>query len=58
MKNYRIDILDIAEARWNDAGEMRLTSGDLILYPGHPEEQAIHSEGSINNVKKRREATH
>lgn len=38
------------EARWNDAGEIGLKSGKIILYSVHTEEQAIiHSRRGTNN---------
>ena len=45
MKRYGIQLLGIAEARWKDSGQMRLTSGETILYSGHVGENAVHSEG-------------
>ena len=45
MKRYGIEILGIAEARWKDTGQIRLTSGETILYSGHVGEHATHSEG-------------
>lgn len=38
------------EARWNDAEEIGLKSGKIILYSVHTEEQAIiHSRRGTNN---------
>ena len=32
MKRYGIEIIGIAEARWKDTWQIRLTSGETILY--------------------------
>ena len=45
MKAYEISILGIAEARWNEAAQTRLASGETIIYSGHMEENAAHYEG-------------
>ena len=45
MNNYKLSILGISETRWTKSGQKRLASGELILYSGHEEEGADHSEG-------------
>ena len=45
MRNYKLSILGISETRWTQSGQKRLTTGELILYSGHQEEGADHSEG-------------
>lgn len=35
MKIYGIHILGIAEARWKEAGQTWLSSGESIIYSGH-----------------------
>ena len=45
MKNYKLSILGISETRWTKSGQKRLASGELILYSGHEEEGADHTEG-------------
>ena len=42
---YNIDILGLAETRWNQEGQKRLSTGELLLYSGHPDENARHEEG-------------
>ncbi|XP_076105822.1 uncharacterized protein LOC143074158 [Mytilus galloprovincialis] len=57
MKAYEIGILGIAEARWNDAGQSKLTSGEMIIYSGHMEENAQHSEGVAIMLSKEAQKT-
>ena len=45
MRNYKISILGISEARWTDSGQKRLASGELLLYSGHEEENGPHTQG-------------
>lgn len=44
MKAYGIHILGIAEARWKEAGQTRLASGESIIYSGHMGDHAAHSD--------------
>ena len=57
MKTYGIDILGISEVRWKKAGQIRLTSGEKILYSGHMEDQVIHSEGVAIMLSKEAQKT-
>ena len=45
MKRYNITLLGIAETQWIQSGKTKLTTGELILYWGHEEEKAAHTEG-------------
>ena len=45
MKRYKIDILGITEARWDGNGEVRLQSGEKIIYSGHTSLQNVHTHG-------------
>ena len=45
MNAYNLKILGLAETRWTQAGETRLTGGELIIHSGHTEQQAHHTEG-------------
>ena len=45
MRNYNISLLGLCETRWLQAGQMRLTSGEMILYSGHTDDGAPHTEG-------------
>jgi exonuclease III len=45
MRAYKLKLLGLAETRWIQAGETKLTSGERILYSGHQEDQAHHTEG-------------
>ena len=57
MKAYEIGILGIAEARWNDAGQSKLTSGEMIIYSSHMEENGQHSEGVAIMLSKEAQKT-
>ncbi|KAJ8346757.1 hypothetical protein SKAU_G00281580 [Synaphobranchus kaupii] len=45
MRNYNISLLGLGETRWLQAGQMRLSSGERVLYSGHTEDGAPHTEG-------------
>lgn len=45
MKNYNLALLGISEARWTQSGQKRLMSGEMLLYSGHEEDDASHTEG-------------
>nr|KAG5694841.1 hypothetical protein BaRGS_028769 [Batillaria attramentaria] len=45
MKNYKIGVLGLSETRWLQTGQLRFSSGEQLLYSGHTEEGAPHTEG-------------
>ena len=45
VKNYKIRVLGLSETRWLQSGQLKLSSGEQILYSGHIEEGAPHTEG-------------
>ena len=45
MKRYKIRMLGLCETRWIQSGQLRLSSGEQLLYSGHIEEGAPHIEG-------------
>ena len=45
MKKYNLTILGISEARWTGSGQRRLSTGELLLYSGHEEDNAHHTQG-------------
>ena len=45
MRRYNISVLGIAETRWTQTGQLRLATGELILYSGHTHDGAPHNEG-------------
>ena len=47
MKNYMIGVLELRwrETRWLQTGQLRLSSGEQLLYWGHTEDGAPHTEG-------------
>ena len=42
---YNITVLGLCETRWTQSGQIRLNTGEMILYSGHEEEDAQHTEG-------------
>ncbi|VDO69717.1 unnamed protein product [Schistosoma margrebowiei] len=44
-KRYNLEVLGISETHWRQVGQQRLTSGELLLYSGHEEENAPHTQG-------------
>ena len=53
MQAYNLDILGISEARWIGSGHMQLESGVRLLYSGHEEEGAPHTEGVAIMLSKK-----
>ena len=45
MRNYNLTILGLTETRWTQTGNMKLSSGELLLYSSHDRENAPHTEG-------------
>ena len=45
MRNYDIAVLGLSETRWTQSGQMRLTTREMVLYSGHKEMNAPHTEG-------------
>ncbi|KAH9591731.1 Craniofacial development protein 2 [Schistosoma haematobium] len=45
MRRYNLEVLGISETHWTQVGQQRLASGELLLYSGHEEENAQHTQG-------------
>ena len=45
LRNYSIDVLGLCETHWIQSGRTMLSTGEHILYSGHEDENARHSEG-------------
>ncbi|VDP33068.1 unnamed protein product [Schistosoma curassoni] len=45
MRSYNLEVIEISETHWTQVGQQRLTSGELLLYSGHEEENAPHTQG-------------
>lgn len=45
MERYDVSLLGLCETRWIQSGQMRLTTGETVLYSGHEDEDAPHTEG-------------
>ncbi|VDO85357.1 unnamed protein product [Schistosoma margrebowiei] len=44
MRRYKLEVLGISETHWTQVGQ-RLASVELLLYSGHDEENAPHTQG-------------
>ena len=44
MKNYRLEILGISEIRWTEAGQTKLSTGEIIIYSGIKGQNAYHTK--------------
>ncbi|VDP78754.1 unnamed protein product, partial [Schistosoma mattheei] len=53
MRRYDLEVLGISETHWTQVGQQRLTSGELLLYSGHEEENAPHTQGVALMPSKR-----
>ncbi|MEE4247398.1 MAG: reverse transcriptase domain-containing protein [Kangiellaceae bacterium] len=45
MRKYNIALLGLSETRWLQTGQLRLLTGELLLYSGHEDQNAAHTEG-------------
>ncbi|VDP04775.1 unnamed protein product, partial [Schistosoma mattheei] len=45
MRRYNLEVLGISETHWTQVGQQRLDPGELLLYSGHDEENAPHTQG-------------
>ena len=45
MRKNRLVVLGISETRWTQAGQFRMSTGELLLYSGHEENEAPHTQG-------------
>ncbi|VDP32583.1 unnamed protein product [Schistosoma curassoni] len=45
MRRYNLEVLVISKTHWTQVGQQRLASGEMLLYSGHDEENAPHTQG-------------
>ncbi|VDO93245.1 unnamed protein product [Schistosoma margrebowiei] len=45
MRRYNLAVLGISETHWTQAGQQRPATGEMLLYSGHEEENAPHTQG-------------
>ncbi|VDP20396.1 unnamed protein product [Schistosoma margrebowiei] len=45
MRRYNLAVLGISETHWTQTGQKRLATGEMLLYSGHEEENAPHTQG-------------
>ncbi|KAJ3586853.1 hypothetical protein NHX12_013245 [Muraenolepis orangiensis] len=57
MVRYNLSVLGLGEMRWTSSGEEKLPSGQSVIYSGHEEDGANHTEGvAIMMTKETRKA--
>lgn len=52
-RNYNIDVLGIGEARWNQSGQITLSTGEEVLYSGNENENDYHTKGVAIMLSKK-----
>ncbi|VDO68935.1 unnamed protein product [Schistosoma margrebowiei] len=45
MRRYNLAVLGISETHWTQAGQKRLATGEMLVYSGHEEDNAPHTQG-------------
>ena len=45
LRRYNIAVLGLCETRWTQSGQIRLSTGETLLYSGHEEDNSPHTEG-------------
>ncbi|VDP74173.1 unnamed protein product [Schistosoma mattheei] len=52
MRKYNLEVLGISETHWTQIGQQLLASGKLLLYFGHDEENAPHTQENALMLSK------
>ncbi|VDO71698.1 unnamed protein product [Schistosoma margrebowiei] len=52
IKRYNLVVLGISETHWTQAEQKRSTSEEMMLYSGHEEENAPHTQGVALTLSK------
>ena len=45
LRRYNIAVLGLCETRWTQCGQIRLSTGETLLYFGHEKDTSPHTEG-------------
>ena len=45
MRRYKLAVLGLCETRWTRSGQIRLATGETLIYSGRKKEDASHTEG-------------
>ncbi|VDP56993.1 unnamed protein product [Schistosoma mattheei] len=45
MRTYNLTVLGISDIHWTKAGQQKLDIREMLLYSGHKEENASHTQG-------------
>ncbi|KAH9587772.1 Craniofacial development protein 2 [Schistosoma haematobium] len=53
IRRYNLEVLGISETHWTQVGQQRPASGELLLYSGHDEGNAPHTQGVALMLSKR-----
>ncbi|KAJ3589170.1 hypothetical protein NHX12_010018 [Muraenolepis orangiensis] len=57
MVRYNLSVLGLGDTRWTQSGEVKLPSGQSVIYSGHEEDGENHTEGvAIMMTKETRKA--
>ncbi|CAH8514717.1 unnamed protein product [Schistosoma haematobium] len=52
MRRYNLAVLGISETHWTQAGQKKLATGEMLLYSGHEEDNAPHTQGVAPMLSK------
>ncbi|VDP47499.1 unnamed protein product [Schistosoma margrebowiei] len=52
VRRYKLAVLGISETHWTQAGQQRLNTGKMLLYSGHEEENAPHTQRAALMLSK------
>ncbi|VDP35989.1 unnamed protein product [Schistosoma margrebowiei] len=44
IRRYNLAVLGISETHWTQAGQPRLNTGEILLYSGHEQKNAPHTQ--------------
>ncbi|CAH8508689.1 unnamed protein product [Schistosoma guineensis] len=47
MRRYNLQVLELSETHWTQAGQRRLDSGEMLLYSGHEDANAPHTQRDL-----------
>ncbi|VDP45571.1 unnamed protein product [Schistosoma margrebowiei] len=57
MRRYNLEVLGIGKTHWTQVRQQRLASKELLLYSGHDEENAPHTQGVALMLSKQAQNT-
>jgi hypothetical protein len=52
IHKHKIEVMGLSETRWISTGKTILTTGEVVLYSGHQEEDSPHRRSCLHDDKR------